>query len=258
MTPDPSRLRAFTLLELLVVIGIMALLLALVAPAVTSIKQADDLTRSSYGIAKILEQARSYAMANSTYVWVGFKEVDVSKDSSLTPQQPGIGRVAVAVIAARDGTRGYDATSTSLPNPAWSNYANGANFIPIGRLQRFENVHLSTVLNGYYYPPPVSGNMARPYIQSNNYVIGNAPSCLTPFDWPLGTAINGGQYSFKKVIYFDPQGIARIQYATNSDEIRDYIEVGLQQTYGTAISTGANVAAIQLDCMTGSVRMYRP
>ena len=81
---------------------------------------------------------------------------------------------------------------------------------------------------------------------------------MTPFDWPLGTALNAGQYSFRKVINFDPQGVARMQYATNSDSIAAYIEVGLQQTHGTAISSSPNVVAIQLGGVGGEISVYRP
>jgi Tfp pilus assembly protein FimT len=257
--PKPrGRFSAFTLVELLVVIAIILALTLLLAPAFTSLKTAGDTTTAAYTIGGLLEQARAYAMANNTFVWVGFKEVDASKDPSISPQTIGTGRVAVALIASKDGTRGYD-----VINPAWiANYNSGTNvvtnLVAINKLQRFENVHLSTTLNGFGHQPPTTGNMARPYIQSNNYVIGNAPTSLTPFDWPLGSALDAGQYSFKKVINFDPQGVARIQYASNTDEIRADMEVGLQQTQGINVSSSPNVVAIQIDCMTGATRTYRP
>lgn len=243
---------------MLVVIAIVLTLTLLLAPAFNSLKSAGDTTGAAYTIKGVLEQARSYAMANNTFVWAGFQEVDASKDPAASPQIAGIGRVAVAIVASKDGTRGYDALNSSLPNPAWSNYTNGASLIAIGKLQRLESIHLSTTLNGFGNQPPTSGNMARPYIISNNYVIGNAPSCVTPLSWPLGSALNAGQYSFQKVINFDPQGVARIQYSTNTNSIGAYIEVGLQQARGTTVSSSPNVVALQIDCMTGSFRIFRP
>ena len=89
-------------------------------------------------------------------------------------------------------------------------YNNGANLVAVGKLQYLNNVHLAGALT-------MAGNMARPSVLSN-YNIGNAATVsVTPFDWPLGSALNGGQYSFQKVISFDPQGVGRIRYSTNSD-----------------------------------------
>jgi Tfp pilus assembly protein FimT len=240
------------LLELLLVVGIIATLLVLMAPAFTYIKGGTDVTSAAYTIKGALDTARTYAKGNNTYTWVGFKEVDVSQDPSVSPQTGTTGRVAMAIVASKDGTRGYDITNTSLPSPAWTNYNNGANLVAVGKLQYLDNVHLAGALT-------TAGNMARPIVSSNNYIIGLAPASVTPFDWPLGSPLNGGQYSFQKVINFDPQGVARIQYSTNTDTISPYTEVDLQQTHGTTVDTNnPNVVAIQLSGVGGSVTIYRP
>jgi len=62
----------FTLVELLVVIGIIGLLLVLIAPAFTSIKNGTDVTDAAYTIKGVLDTARTYAKANNTYTWVNF------------------------------------------------------------------------------------------------------------------------------------------------------------------------------------------
>src|SRR5689334_4893359 len=102
---DSESIRGFTLLELLIVIGIIGLLLVLIAPAFTTIKGGTDVTSAAYTIKTALETARTYAKANNTYTWIGFKEVDVSRDPSA-PQVNGQGRVAFAIVASKDGTRG--------------------------------------------------------------------------------------------------------------------------------------------------------
>jgi hypothetical protein len=103
--------------------------------------------------------------------------------------------------------------------------------------------------------PPASGNMAR-YDATDSYNLGNsACASITPFAWPLGTT----SYNFYKVINFDPQGVARIQYTGNKDTIAPYIEIGLTPANSNiAQTTGSNKAAIQIDCMTGATRIYRP
>ena len=253
------RLAAFTLLELLLVISIIVVLTLIAIPALSSLKGGSDLTGAAYSIAGILDQARAYAIANNTYVWVGITEVDVSRASTTTPQVAGNGRVAIAVTASRNGTRGYDASSSSLVSPCWSNYNNGANLVALNKLQYFENVHLSTNFSAI----PVTGNLARPspVYGGTDYTLGNTNlSSVTPFDWPLGAAIGSGQYSFTKVINFDPMGVPRIQLSSNQDGIVAYMEIGLIPTHGNAVpgTTPANIAAIQIDGMTGTTRIYRP
>src|SRR5213592_809810 len=54
----------FTLLELLVVIGIIAILMVLIAPAFTSIKTGNNVTSAAYAIKGVLDQARTYANEN--------------------------------------------------------------------------------------------------------------------------------------------------------------------------------------------------
>ena len=197
---------AFTLLELLFVMAIILMMTALAIPAFNSIKGGSDITKAAYDVAGVLDNARAYAMANNTFVYVGIAEVDSAADPSASPQtitsDPTVGgRVVVATVASKDGTRGYDVTSSTLPSPAWgTNYNNGASLLAIGKLQRFENVHMAPLYS-------VLANISRPTVSSANYMLGNTTcKSVTPFDWPLGKAIGAGQYSFAKVINFDPQG----------------------------------------------------
>ena len=77
---------AFTLLELMVVVSIIAILMVLVVPAFTNLKSAGDVTSAAYAIKSVLDTARTYAKANNTYTWVGFFEEDIS---STTPGTAG-------------------------------------------------------------------------------------------------------------------------------------------------------------------------
>jgi prepilin-type N-terminal cleavage/methylation domain-containing protein len=261
----------FTLLELLIVVGIIGLLMVLIAPAFTTMKSGSDFTNAIYGIQGVLENARTYAKANRTYAFVGFAEVDSSVDPSVSPQVPGNGRVAVAAVASKGGTRQFAWTTSGQGTDWTTNYSNGANLTAVGKLQRFENLHFVPLDFGPWAPTGANSHpnskMARYQPTVNTpYVLGRSGSTsVTPFTWPLGSSLNSGyQYRFDRVIYFDPTGIARIATSNNADAIADVIEIDLQPTHGIATPTPpqsqdiGNHAVIQLGTTDGAVRVYRP
>ena len=89
----------FTLVEMMIVTGIIAILMVVVVPAFTNLKSAGDVTSAAYTIKGVLEQARTYAMANHTYTWVGFYEEDASQPST-NPPTPGVGRLIMSIVAS--------------------------------------------------------------------------------------------------------------------------------------------------------------
>jgi prepilin-type N-terminal cleavage/methylation domain-containing protein len=223
----------FSLVELLVVMGIMAVLSTMVAGSLNAIF-GDGFNASVAGFSTTMEQARAYAMANNTYVYVGVDEVDAA-DLSAVPAQ-GNGLVVVAVVASKDGT---------------STWSGASNLVPVTPLRQFRSVHLPTAQLAY------TGNMARP-VNNPSYFLGS-PSCVssTTFAWPLGAS--APKFNFTKVIRFGPQGDATIQQNSNTATV-DWIEVGLQPIHGDAAITASalNICAVQIDGMTGTVRSYRP
>src|SRR6266511_2638229 len=236
-----QRFSGFTLLELLIVVGIIGLLMVLMAPAFTYMKSGTDFTNAVYGIQGTLESARTYAKANHTYVFVGFTEVDSSVDASAN-QVPGIGRVAVAVVASKDGTRQFNYATSGQGSDWTTNYSNGSRLVAIGKLQRYENLHFMPVDFPSWTPTAhPNSNMARYQPTGPPYSLGNASSTsVTPFSWPLGSPLNSGQYQFDRVINFDPTGTARIATANNADAIVQLMEIDLLPTHGTAPSPTPN------------------
>ena len=106
-------------MELMVVIGIIVILAALIAPAFTNLKSASDITDGAYTIKGVLEQARIYAMANNTYTWIGFFEEDASK-LSTTPATAGNGRLVLSAVASTDGTNIYGTGNGTSIRPSSS------------------------------------------------------------------------------------------------------------------------------------------
>lgn len=253
------RTRAFSLVELLVVMAVIVILLGLATPVFNSMSGANTFAKAIADLSGALEQARAYAMSNNTYVFVGIAEVDAAIGSSQV-QQTGIGRVAVGVVASRDGTSIYNPTDAGY---AWkTNYNRGANLIPLGRLQYNDNVHLVDL----GLPVANGGNLsARQAVPPLARLSNPDPSVdsVTPFTDPLGANLAMGRFNFVRVITFDPQGSARI-VNTAGDNAVGAIEIGLQSARGNVFTdidpeqrTGS-IAAIQVDGITGAVRIFRP
>ena len=123
-----ESVRGFTLLELLIVVGVVGLLLLLIAPAFTTIKSSTDVTSAAYTIKGVLDTARTHAKAKNTYTWVGFAD---SVGSNVT------GSVALAVVASKDGSD----LGTSV-NQVGNRVDITAGVTPIGKVIRLDNAHL--------------------------------------------------------------------------------------------------------------------
>jgi prepilin-type N-terminal cleavage/methylation domain-containing protein len=233
-----DRSSGFTLVELLIVIGIMGLLFAMAGPALSALKGAGDIGKASGDIQGILEQARSYAMANNTYVYVGIQEQDGINPTAAA----GVGQVALGIVASVNGLRPYS------NSPATPSALSVSNITPVGKVKYFVNLHLTNASTA-----GTNGNMNRQVAEID---MGTNTNSVTTFQIPTsGTA----KYSFKRVVEFDPQGIARYQSnAANLNSVINYLEIPLMTARGNKAITNPNTAAIQIDGITGAVRLYRP
>jgi type II secretory pathway pseudopilin PulG len=247
-----ERVSAFTLLELLIVIGIIALLMVLLAPAFTNIKSGGDVTSAAYTIKGVLDTARTYAKANNTYTWVGFYEEDVSQPSIVHGADPCtgcVGRLVMSIVASKDGTTVYDPNNLAKIDTT--------KLIQVGKLIKMENVHLATFTDG---SGTGSTFEARPAVTYPTARIGDTtppdPS-LTPFQYPVGNPEPPEQYRFVKAVQFSPRGEARIDNSNYT--LKTVAEIGLEPTHGATApaSIPANVVAIQFTGFAGAVRIYR-
>ncbi len=256
----------------------MVVLMTLAVPAFNAIRGGTDFTGEVYNMAGMLDEARAYAMANHTYALAGIVEVSSAQDSSASPQISGTGRIAMAIIASKNGTRPYQSllpnSLSSWQSPSPGVYGTGSAFIPVTALITFPNLHLVDLqYNGLSsIAPPSSGNMARPALGTNGYYydLSNAGgSSSTLFAWPLGQTLAGpSQYVFSKVIEYDPEGSARIISTANSasypQAVPLWIEIGVEPSHGSSASgppAGQNsgeIAAIQINGISGASHIYRP
>jgi len=246
----------FTLVELLIVVGIMGILLVLMAPAFTYIKGGNDVTSAAYTIKGALETARTYAKANNTYTWVGFYEENVANPASPNSDTPAVGRIIISIVASKDGTKIYDPSNLGQQSLT-------SGLTQVGKLTKIENVHLWTHTDS----PSGTGSTldTRPNVLST-YCIGDAsPSSSTkPFGYPVGNPAPTAQYTFVKAVEFSPRGEARINNSTinvNGTEVFPFqtaAEIALKPTHGPSVDDSSpNRVAIQLGGVGGNVRIYR-
>lgn len=214
------------MLELLIVIGIIALLLVLMAPAFTTIKSAGDVTSAAYTIKGALDTARTYAKANNTYTWVGFAG---SIGATIT------GQVQVAIVASNDGTN--LGTGGGTPGPIT------ASVTPVGKLMRIDNIDI-----GDTGTPTNDGTEfeSRPPVDAA-YRVSSSGDTNYPFDVQ--------QVTFSRWIRFSPRGEAVVK--GSDTQIARYAEIGVLPTHGTTLAPTPNIAAIQISGFGGNVRIYR-
>ncbi len=242
-----ERSRAFTLVELIVVIALISTLMVLVAPAFTGIKSAGDVTSAAYTIKDALEQARTHAMAYKTYVWIGFYEEPAGQPST-NPATPGTGRIVISTIASADGTTVYNPRSLAAIDPT--------RVTQLNKLVKVEGTHLATFPDGSGTGDTFDSRPAAIYETAK---IGDTtppnPS-LTPFQYPVGNPAPAAQYTFVKAVEFSPRGEARIN--NRNYTLKTVAEIGLQPTHGTAVDVNSrNIIAIQFGALGGDLKIYR-
>lgn len=232
-THFPRSSRGFSLVELLSVIGIIALLSGVAFYSLAGLTSSRSLKKAAYDIQGVLEQARTMAMASDTYTWVGFFE-----ESPTTPGTSGVGQVVIAVVGSADGTNVYGTLSSGSSLPS-------SRLMQLAKLMKIANTHLAIL--------PASPD-TRPSVPAATYQLAS-PSFANnyTFAYPLGSGTPA--YVFSNIIQFNPQGDAtRI-----ADSPTQVMEIGLQPAHGSvAASTSSDVAAIQIAGIGGHVTTYFP
>jgi len=78
-----KEMKAFTLVELLVVMGVISLLAAAAVTGFNAIGRARGVTEAAYQIASAVELCRSEAITRHTYVWLGLQPTNNSGSADL-------------------------------------------------------------------------------------------------------------------------------------------------------------------------------
>jgi prepilin-type N-terminal cleavage/methylation domain-containing protein len=227
----PHRHQGFTLVELLVVIGIMLILLSASIPAVQNLGVSRGIGTAASQISSALELAKSTAVSRNTYVWVGFATVTNTSGNLET---------CVGVMMSKDGT----STNTA------------ANLTAVSKLTAIEHVSLArptdipTALLTKL-PSDVAGPATR-YARSFTTSLG------TPFEFKKAN-VTSGKLTFPNnaTLLISPQG--EIIASATSQSFVPQIMIGLTQSRkATSLRTSAKDSAVLVFYGgTGSIRVYR-
>lgn len=162
--------KAFSLVELLTVVAIVAVLATAAGPMMSESGRAGNATKGLVEISGILEQARGYAVSRNTYVWVVF---------TANP-------VMVTAFASADGSsQGVGPGDTvAVPSSA---------FTQIEKLKTLENCRIADVL------PPGSA------LESTGF----SPAGENLSQGPRFNYSARGGIDFTRSVMFTPSGQAR-------------------------------------------------
>lgn len=259
---------AFSLTELIVVAAITSLLLVIVAPALTHLKSGSDFTSATYTMMTALETARSYAVANNTYTWLGAFEDDPTSTTATKPAAAGVGRTILSIVASSDGSRIYTFTSStsninsSAPLPLDSSTWGTGRLIQVSKLLKIEGVHLATDIDSLKLPGLTAGSIKSAYQLGHNdfskHPVPSSGSMVTnptTISYPIGNT--SPDYTFNKIIEFNPRGEA-MKIVSDYEGAIPTLAVGLQPARGNVVDTkSTNVSAITISALTGATKLFR-
>jgi prepilin-type N-terminal cleavage/methylation domain-containing protein len=209
---------AFTLVELLVVTTIIGILTAITVPALSSLNNQGNMNQAVNGVSLLLDEARSYAMAHDTYVWVGFYQDNTAQ------------KLTVGVVAGTTG-QSSDLSSTST-------------YAPINKLQTYNNLSLKAISS-------LAGTGLASMANSADDI--SNPSFEGIFSFQQTGKSTSVTFN-SEVVQFSPRGEATL--GTSSDGSH-WIQIGLQPVRGSNTGN-PNVAVFQVAKLTGLVNVFRP
>jgi type II secretory pathway pseudopilin PulG len=232
--------RAFSLVEMLLVISTVTILTAIAAPALMGPTSSGRMNSNLLQLSGLLEQGRQYAIAQNTYVWVAFAP---GTDST------GLKTLSVALVASNDGT---DPASPS----SWAAYSYGtAPSSQIGLISKVITLRQISLLNAGTFGTTVMPSLpATPaaVTGTGNSVAGmNSSGSGTGAYFNLLIPGTATAQTFTEAVQFTPTGEVR-----NGSNPVDLVELDCQPEKGTNADTN-NIAIIRVNGLTGESVIYR-
>ena len=251
--------RAFTLVEMLVVITVIVIIIGIGAPIIKNISSGNPVSNGVDAISGFLTGARAQAMAQNTYVVVGFLQAQTSSDN---PDD-----LYMAAVRSLNDTFDPNQVYNSTSNPTSTT---PSNYRIIGPVVRLKNVTIQTYsqlpsklqakLKASNVPPSPSSSSAS--TSTADFI-----DCSTKPTTP--TTYSAMSFKFQThtfnwcLIAFTPQGEALFFPnfpATNSTTTPFYSQlfIGLGTSRGgSAVANDYSAAGMVLDGGGGNIRTFR-
>ncbi len=232
MSPIYRQSRGFTLIEILMVITIMAVIMGISIAAFGSFSSQGKTNQTTLEVGGLLEQARQYAVAQNTFVWVVF-----NKENEPTLKND---EFTVAIVASKDGT-----DPNPSPNRAYSyGTVPSATLDLISKIKTFQAVQLKnagsfTSAQIPSLPPTRHGSAMTGFSENASFQI-QIPGTSSPT-------------LFDRSIQFTPNG--GIRY---NDAPIDFAEFSFQPTQINPEKSDRLAVVVRVNGLTGRTSFYRP
>ena len=227
------RIRAFSLVELMVVMAIISSLLYFVGPAVSGILKGKKIEQGINTVTGMLDAARMEAMTQNCYVWVGFR--------NMIPQFSLSGQDELWIANFKVTTPGGRRLPTS---------STGGTATPVNDPVRVEGVNMVT---SEKLPEKLKGLIPNP-----SRDLASTDESATGIKWSSKGTPEATEY--KRLILFTPRGEAI--WETGNSEMPDpepNISIALAQTVnGIPVSSIKDAGLLIVSGYTGKTVSYRP